>query len=127
MKFTAIVASILLALTLTLPFTTGCAGTTPAKAAVNVSDSAKITVESALRAWDAYIVQYRPSLEKQRAVKNAYNKYKSAQITVLDAAILVKTTTGNADVETKLNAAITDAGVALADLVNLLRTYGVKI
>lgn len=123
---TILLACLLVSLTVSLPFCSGCAGTTPAKAAVNVSDTAKITVESALRAWNNYIPVGHPSLQKQKQVRDAYRKYKAAQLAVLDAAILVKTS-GDDESAAKLNDAIVAASAALADVVALIREFGVKI
>lgn len=110
----------------------GCVkGTTPAKAIVNISDTSKITADSALRVWDAWIVAHHPPLEQQAAVRKAWKKYKSAQLLVLDAALVVKVSstqgTDPAEADAKLNSAIAEAGNALADLLNLLRTFGVKL
>lgn len=108
------------------PCLTGCKSATPAKAAVNVSDTARVTVEHALSAWDDYIVRFHPPVSEQFKVKQAWSKYQSTQLVVLDAAIALKTT-GSAGDGAKLNAAIADAGTAISDLINLIRSYGVKL
>ena len=114
----------------------GCAlfkGNTPAKNAVNVSDSARITVEAALGMWDSYIVQNHPPIQQQIAVKQAWKKYQAAQLVVLDAALILKEAEANPDTLDKsvatraLSAAIGEAGQSMADLFNLLRSFGVKL
>lgn len=112
----------------------GCAlfkGATPAKAAVNVSDVSKVTMEAALQAWDSYIVQNHPPLDQQIAVRDAWRNYQAAQILILDAALILKeaeTAGGNTPEQiAQLNYAIAEASNALADLVKLLQTFGVKL
>ncbi|MGC3961323.1 MAG: phage holin family protein [Verrucomicrobiota bacterium] len=110
--------------------TTGCKST-PAKVAANVSDASKITVEAALRAWNDYIPVGKPSLEKQEQVRDAWKKYKSAQVLLLDCAIIVKESEGaglkDPQAQEALSIAIAEAGKSLSDLIKLLRTFNVKI
>ena len=110
----------------------GCAlfkGNTPAKNAVNISDSARITVEAALGMWDSYIVAHHPPIKQQIAVKQAWQKYQAAQLVVLDAALILKEAQGanTISAQAALNSAIANAGNELADLFNLLRNFGVKL
>lgn len=108
-------------------------GNTPAKNAVNVSESARITVEAALGMWDSYIVQHHPPIKQQIAVKQAWQKYQAAQLVVLDAALILKQSETTPDTVDKtlaqraLSAAIAEAGQNMADLFNLLRNFGVKL
>lgn len=114
----------------------GCAlfkGNTPAKNAVNVSDSARITVEAALGMWDSYIVQNHPPIKQQIAVRDAWKKYQAAQLVVLDAALILKqseataSTVDKSSAQRALSAAIGEAGQSMSDLFNLLRQFGVKL
>lgn len=109
---------------------TGCQST-PAKTAANISDASKITVEAALRAWNDYIPVGHPSLEQQAKVREVWRKYQTAQLLILDTAIILKQSEAagldNAESQQALNAAIAQATTALADLVTLLRQTGVKI
>lgn len=106
-------------------------GATPAKAAVNVSDVSKVTVEAALRAWDDYIVRYHPPLSQQRQVKEAWENYRAAQVLILDAALILKEAetagTTTPEQQAQLNYAVTEASAALADLIKLLQGFGVKL
>lgn len=112
----------------------GCAlfrDATPAKVAVNISDTSTITVEAALAAWNDYIPLGKPSLLQQAQVEQAWEKYRRAQIVLLDAAIVLKQseTAGlSTEESTKaLNAALADASQALIDLIHLLREFKVRI
>lgn len=101
----------------------GCKTTTPAKIAVNVSDAAKITAESALRVWNNYIPVGHPSFVQQRAVRVAWQKYQASQVALLDAVAIYKTSKDSAP----LNQAATVYSQSVADLINLIRTFGAKI
>jgi len=123
-----IVSIILIACILSLG--SGCKTSAP-DVAVKVSDTSKVTVEAALRAWDAYIVANHPPIESQRKVRDAYNEYRACQLLVLKIAIIVKDaelvgeTPANYDAD--LSRAIADTSNALADLLKLLQTFKVKI
>ncbi len=125
-KFLSIIVAIVCALSLG----SGCKTSAP-DVAVKVSDTSKVTVEAALRAWDAYIVANHPPIKMQTDVRDAWLKYKQAQILVLDTAIILKEAesigASSADAESALNKAMAETGVALADLINLLRQFNVKI
>lgn len=103
----------------------------PAKVATNISDASKITVEAALRAWNDYIPVGKPSLQQQEQVRDAWKKYKAAQLLLLDCAIIVKESEAaglnDPQAQEALNISIAEASNALGDLVNLLRTFNVKI
>lgn len=108
----------------------GCKSS-PATTAVRVSDASRVTVEAALGAWDAYIVQNHPPLDQQLAVKDAWEKYQAAQLVVLDAALVLRTAqeeqTDTTTAKSLLTAAIAEGGQSLADLMALIRKFGVKL
>lgn len=109
---------------------TGCQ-TSPAKTAATISDASKITVEAALSAWSDYIPVGKPSLKQQEQVRDAWKKYKSAQILILDCAIIAKESEdaglNDPQAQEALNISIAEASTALVDLIKLLREFGVKI
>ena len=100
---------------------------TPDRTAYAVSKSASITAEAALGAWDAYVAQYHPPLAQEWQVKQAFERYQAAQVALLDAAIIYLQTKDAPDAQTKLQAATAGAAAALADIISLVRTFGVKI
>jgi len=111
--------------------TTGCKAL-PSTTAFKTAKGAAITAETALAAWDDYIVRFNPSIEEERKVKAAFQKYQAAQMLLLDAAASLKRfeyagSQPDADTMTKFNLAVSGAGAALSDLVNLIRTLGVKL
>lgn len=108
--------------------TTGCSTTkSPATIAVKVSDASQVSVMAALRAWNEFIPVGRPSINQQRQVKAAWQKYQTAQLGLLDAALLLKQDPNLVSSQTGLNKAAAVSAQALADLVSLLRQFGVKI
>jgi len=129
-KFKILLATLLLCAFALSPAFTGCKSS-PATTAVRVSDSAKVTVEAALGAWDAYIVANHPPLAQQAAVKKAWERYQAAQLLVLDTALILKEAqaTGGNTITAKatLDSAIANGGQAIADLLALVRQFGAKI
>lgn len=109
---------------------TGCQ-TSPAKTAANISDASKITVEAALSAWNDYIPVGKPSLKQQEHVREAWKKYKAAQLLIIDCAIIIQQSEAaglkDPKAQEALNVSIAEASTALVDLIKLLRDFGVKI
>lgn len=129
-KARLLLVSSFILLTSSFLVSSGCKSS-PATTAVRVSDASKVTVEAALGAWDAYIVANHPPLTQQAAVKRAWEKYQAAQLVVLDAALILKEAqTSGANTITAqaaLNSAIANGGQAIADLLALVRQFGVRI
>lgn len=116
-------------LAVALMFVPGCAvfqGKPPEVVAVNASDAAKITVEAALKAWNDFIPVGKPSQEQQRRVKDAWQAYRVAQLSLLDAAAAYKLAK-NPDNQLRLNLASAAASQSLANVISLIRQFGAKI
>lgn len=118
------------------------------KTSYKVSTATHISATTALRGWNEYLGQKDRELTalaltdsakaaKQRAgiaaqvaqVKAAYEKYQATQIALLNAAqqfALVPTGT-NAPSQVTIDAAIAASSATLAELVNLITLFGVKI
>lgn len=101
----------------------GCKST-PATQVYKVSSAADISATTALAVWDSYLASHEVPPEKELIVKAAYDKYKAAQIAVLDAAIAFKQS-GDAG-RPALDSAIAAAGASLGNLIGLLRQFGVQ-
>lgn len=110
---------------LVVPVGVGCKSATPATQVYRVSGTLDVSATTALRAWNDWIPIGKPTIDRELAVKGAWDKYQAAQIAVLDAAVAYKQT---ADVPTKtrMDAAIASAASALGDLITIIRLYGVK-
>lgn len=93
--------------------------------------AAEVTVTAGMEAWGDYVAKYQPPIEQEQAVKIAYERYQSAQLALIDAAIAVKTLQNaggptNAAQEDLARAAVATAE-STAELLRLIRSFGVKI
>jgi hypothetical protein len=115
--------SLLVALLLPVLFFTGCATT------YRVEKSADISVTAALSAWNDYVAQNHPPVSEELAVRAAFQKVQSAELAAVDATIMASSlsTTNASPLPAIVTADYQSAANALADLVNLLRQFGVKI
>ena len=85
---------------------------------------------AALGAWNDYCAANHPPVTEQQAIKNAFEKFRLSEIAALDLALVVGSYTGTnapADTLQKATAAVSDETAALADLINLLKSFGVKL
>lgn len=105
----------------------------PDVAAYKAERGTRVTAEAALSAWNDYVKQFKPPVSDELKVQAAFDKYKAAQVLLLDAAIAYKGATtatnsaGQSQVRAMLDSATLNAATALTDLVTLLRTLNVKI
>lgn len=113
-----------------LAVTPGCS-TSPPMAVYRATSTAHITVDAAMRAWGDYVAQFHPPVSQEAAVRDAFNKYKLAQLAVLDAAIGYQQAQSDgaalSQAQRDLNAALAAAGAALGDLTSLITSFGVNL
>ena len=127
------ILSSLLAATLILGFV-GCTST-PSRQAYNVVAVPAVTVDHVMAGWGDYVAKYAPSADEERQVKAAYEKYQVAEIMAIDAAQAYATlaasgATNAIDLAASLvnnQNASQAASQALADLVKLVESFGVKL
>ena len=117
---------ILGALGATLAFSTGCKST-PQQVAYQSVATASVTVETALHAYNVFAAAGKTTPAQNSAVKAAYLKYQAAFAVVCDAgAIYAATGTTNAPAASAaLQTAIANANQSIADLENLIKSFGV--
>ena len=108
--------------------TSGCK-TTPQRATYVSVGATAITVEAAIHAYDVFAAQGKTTVAQNQQVKAAFLKYQAAFAVVCDAGAIYASTSGtNAPAASlALNQAIANSGQTLADLINLIRSFGVKI
>lgn len=109
----------------------GCSGT-PARIAYNTVAAPAITVDQAMTAWGDYVAQFHPSVATELKVKAAFETYQKAELVAIDAAQAYAALSSSGSTNTvmeKLQSDLTSqaAATALADLVNLLQSIGVKL
>jgi hypothetical protein len=103
---------------------TGCKS--PSRTLYTVEASAHVTIETALKAWNDHLGNHAVTLADERRVKDAFDKYKSAMVFAVRASQSYATLK-NGESEKAANVAYADAIDSLSALVNLLRSFGVKI
>jgi hypothetical protein len=103
--------------------------------AYKTATTTQITVEAAMTVWGDYVKGQDAagtpvSMDKRDQVKSAYEKYQMCAVVVADAGAgytQAQSSTNATGAQAVLNTAIAIAGTSLADLVNLIRSFGVKI
>jgi hypothetical protein len=103
------------------PLLTGCASFE--RTAYQTVGSVQITVDVAMQGWGAWVAAGKGTIAQEAAVKKAYQQYQLAAVTVIDAA---KAAGANAGAPI-LNQAVAAASVSLENLVNLIKSFGVKL
>lgn len=120
-------ASILLALLLPAFFFAGCS--TAPNNAFKAEAAVSVSVDTAMKAWDAYIVQFHPGTNAELQVKAAFEKYQQAELFSIDTtaayAAMVQTNSATASTAATTAAAASTAQ-ALSDLLTLIQSFGVK-
>lgn len=106
------------------PVITGC-HTTPQRVTYQAAATAGITVETAVRAYNVFAAQGKTTIEQNRQVKAAYEKYQAAYIVVCDAGAIYAGSNGAnfAELQRALDAATASQG----DIINLIKSFGVKL
>lgn len=110
---------------------TGCG--TFGKNTYRATATATVTVDAAMSAWGRWVKEHKPPAESEIKVKNAFEKYQRSVTLVASAGsayLKAKQTPGPpglSEAQIKFNAAVAAASSALADLTNLILSFGVKL
>jgi hypothetical protein len=109
---------------------TGCK--TANTAAYKATGAVVVTVDAAMSAWGDYVRTSHPPVAQEIAVKDAFEKYKAAALTVTSAGaahakVLATQGADPTSAASALNAAIAISSAALGDLIALIQKFGVKI
>ena len=113
---------------LSLVLLVGCADLP--KNAYKATGTVVVTVDTAMTVWGDYVHVQHPPVEQELQVKAAFQKYQAAALVAIDAATaysLATDSAGQADATLRLNAALAQSAQTLSELLELLRTFGVKI
>lgn len=110
------------------PSFSGCQ-TTPQRATYQAAVSTTITVETALRAYNVFAKQGKTTIEQNRKVKDAFEKYQAAMVLVCDAGAIYAASAGTNSpaASLALQQAIANANQTMNDFYALLRAFGVKL
>src|SRR5882757_5507695 len=112
----------------------GCS-TSQQSVAFKSASATQVTVDAAMTAWGDYVRAFHPPDSQRAQVRDLFNRYKACTIALIDAEeVLVSlnnsTNAPAGDVASATNnqaAALTAASQALADLVDAIRSFGVKM
>jgi hypothetical protein len=115
-----------------IAFFSSCKGG-PDVTAYKISKGSRVTVEAAMGAWNDYVKQFHPPVSEELRVQAAFDKYRTSQVMLLDAAIAYKTSqvatnaAGQLEASRVLQAATQAAAAAKGDLIALLESFNVKL
>lgn len=116
---TSVLVGLSLLLAVALPTQIGCSSVERTTyQAVGVT---QVSVDTAMAVWNAHVGAGKASVTQEMQVKKAYEQYQLAAFIVIDTAKSAGSTNSPA-----LNQVIASASTSLANLVNLLRSFGVK-
>lgn len=102
----------------------------PQRQAFNVASAPAETADQVMKVWGDYVHQFHPSAAAELQVLHAYKKAKAAELATIDAAEAYANQVGttNALGVSVINAFSSPEGQrALADLVALVQSFGVKL
>ena len=100
----------------------------PAQGAYTTAQTVSISVEAGMGLWSKFVEQNHPGPAVESKVKMAYDAYRAADISLLEAgrAMVVSQTPGT-DALTKWQAAESALTVSINNLFGLLKELGVKL
>jgi hypothetical protein len=107
---------------------TGCK-TAPQTVAYRAANGTTLTVETAIRTYNVFAAQGKTTVAQNQQVKAAYEKYQAAMLVVCDAGAIYAATSGtNAPAASlALQVAVQNSTASIADVVNLIQSFGVKL
>ena len=107
---------------------TGCKSG-PQLVAYKTAATTAVTAEAAVRAYNAWAAQGKTTVAQNQAVKAAFLKYQATFAVVCDlgAAYAASGSNTNAPGAAALQQAIANSAASIADVVNLVRSFGVKL
>ena len=119
---------VLLATFLPIGFIISGCKSTPQEITFQAASTTVVGVDTAMNLWGSYVAQAHPGTNQEMIVKNAYEKYQASMAAVCDAGEIYAATGGtNGTATAAFNQAIANSGQDLADLENLINSFGVKL
>ena len=128
--FASILCFALLSLTIPTVYT-GCKSS-PNQIAFKTEQASKLTVTEAMGLWNVLVKSGKTTVDQERQVKAAFQKWQATQLAVCDAGKILAaySTTNSAGItgaQSAFDQAIADLGQSKTDLFNLLTQFGVKL
>jgi hypothetical protein len=103
---------------------------TPQKIAFTAATTSAVSVETGVRVYNEFAKAGKTTFAQNRAVKQAYEKYQAALAVCADAGAAYAATAsgdGSHAAAAALQEAALHLGTTVTDLMNLLKTLGVKL
>lgn len=106
-----------------------CGCSSPQKTTYRAAGATSVTAEAAVRAYNAWAKQGKTTVAQNQKVKAAYEKYQASFALVCDlgAIYAASGSATNTPATAALQQALADNGAAIADIVNLVQTFGAKL
>ena len=118
---------LVLATSVTSIVLSGCITNGP-RLAYQVVGGTEVTVDVALAAYDAFAKAGKTTISQNVQVAHAYERFQLAFALVCDAgAVYSAGSTTNAPAAAALQQATLNSAATIADFLNLIRSFGVKI
>jgi hypothetical protein len=115
---------------------TGCLGfegcKNPQATTYQTVATTKVSVETVMHLWGAYVASGNATVAQEIQVRDAYQKYQAAMLVVCDAGAIYSASSltnavGATGLSAALQQAILNATNSIADLENLVTSFGVKL
>ncbi|MDE3068615.1 MAG: hypothetical protein KGJ60_13855 [Verrucomicrobiota bacterium] len=105
----------------------GCAST-PQQTIYRAAGSSVVSVDAAMKLWDAYVAANHPGTNAEKRVKSDFERYQSAMSVALDAGAAYAATSGtNSTALAGFQNAVSHSSQDLIDLESLIASFGVKL
>lgn len=93
------------------------------RTAYRTAGIAHVTADAAMTAWGNYVKEFHPPAEAEQKVLEAFNRYKLAELALIDSAKPFGTAQYD---KNAFQASVGAASAALANLVGIIQQFGVK-
>ena len=117
-----------LALGLTVGAGGGCTSSA-ARMTYQAAATTEVSVETAVRAYNVFAAQGKTSVEQNRQVKLAYERYQACMAVLCDAGAVYAATAGqtNAPAAAGLAQAAANVTTSIGDVIGLVKSFGVTL
>lgn len=103
--------------------------TSAARATYQTAATTTVSVEAAVRAYNVFAAEGKTTVEQNRQVKAAYEKYQACMAVLCDAGAVYAAgvNSTNASASAAMQQAAVNLSASINDVLALVRAFGVKI
>lgn len=118
-----------LALAASICVVTPSCTTSAARATYVTAATTTVTVEAALRAYNVFAANGKTTVAQNAQVKKAFERYQASMMVLCDAGAIYAAgmTNTNLAAQAAVQQAALNASASINDIINLIRSFGVKI